>query len=195
METFPRYWPFVKGIHRSPVNSPHKGQGREALMFSLISAWINSWVNNREAGDLRRHRTHYGVTVMITASRCNILMMCVSMWYTPAGTRRNDNVITSKRRRRRRFDVMKTLSLRHYPLGLYLSLNRIDHSRSNVSLFYQTGHDKWLHVRVSFWNTNTDCNGCWTGGCGVPNETKLSKYGSLIVVIYHQISYHLYIVY
>ena len=33
----------------------------------------------------------------------------------PAGTRRNDNVfITSKRRRRRRFDVMKTLSLRHY---------------------------------------------------------------------------------
>ena len=23
---FPRYWPFVGGIHRSPVNSPHKGQ-------------------------------------------------------------------------------------------------------------------------------------------------------------------------
>ena len=22
----PRYWPFVRGIHRSPVNSPHKGQ-------------------------------------------------------------------------------------------------------------------------------------------------------------------------
>ena len=21
---FPRYWPFVRGIHRSPVNSPHK---------------------------------------------------------------------------------------------------------------------------------------------------------------------------
>ena len=25
---FPRYWPFVRGIHRSPVNSPHKGQWR-----------------------------------------------------------------------------------------------------------------------------------------------------------------------
>ena len=42
--------------------------------------------------------------------------------HLPAGTRRNDNVfITSKRHRRRRFDVMKTLSLRHYcvmcPLG------------------------------------------------------------------------------
>ena len=61
---FPRYWPLVRGIHRSPVNSPHKGQWRGALMFSLICAWIKSWVNNREAGDLRRDRTHYDVTVM-----------------------------------------------------------------------------------------------------------------------------------
>ena len=53
---FPRYWPFVRGIHRSPVNSPHKGQWRGALMFSLIRVWINGWVNNREAGDLRRYR-------------------------------------------------------------------------------------------------------------------------------------------
>ena len=61
---FPRYWPFVQGIHRWPVNSPHKGQWRGALMFSLICAWINGWVNNREAGDLRRHRAHYDFTVM-----------------------------------------------------------------------------------------------------------------------------------
>ena len=61
---FPRYWPFVRGIHRSPVNSPHKGQWRGALMFSLISARINGWVNNGEAGDLRRHRAHYGIIVM-----------------------------------------------------------------------------------------------------------------------------------
>ena len=58
------YWPFVLGIHRSPVNSPHKGQWHGALMFSLIRDWINGWVNNREAGDLRRHRAHYDVTVM-----------------------------------------------------------------------------------------------------------------------------------
>ena len=62
---FPRYWPFVRGIHRSPANSPHKGQWRGALMFSLICVWINGWVNNREAGDLRRYRTHYDVTVVI----------------------------------------------------------------------------------------------------------------------------------
>ena len=61
---FPRYWPFVRGIHRSPVNSPHKGQWRRALMFSLICAWINDWVNNSEGGDLRRYRAHYDVTVM-----------------------------------------------------------------------------------------------------------------------------------
>ena len=61
---FPRYWPFVGGIPRSPVKSPHKGQWRGALMFSLICAWINSWVNNRQAGDLMRHRTHYDVTAM-----------------------------------------------------------------------------------------------------------------------------------
>ena len=35
---FPRYWPFVRGIHRSRVNSPHKSQWRGALMFSLICA-------------------------------------------------------------------------------------------------------------------------------------------------------------
>ena len=64
MEIFLRHWPFVRGIHRSPVNSSHKGQWRGALMFSLICVWINYWVNNREAGDLRRYRAHYDVTVM-----------------------------------------------------------------------------------------------------------------------------------
>ena len=48
---FPRYWPFVRGIHRSPVNSPCEGQWRGALMFPMICVWINCWVNNREAGD------------------------------------------------------------------------------------------------------------------------------------------------
>ena len=64
MENFPRYWPFVRGVNRSPVNSPHNGQWHRALIFSLICAWINGWVNNGEAGDLRRHRAHYDVTVM-----------------------------------------------------------------------------------------------------------------------------------
>ena len=59
---FPRHWPFVRGIHPSPVNSPHKGQWRGALRFSLIRARINGWVNNGEVGDLIRHRFGYSRT-------------------------------------------------------------------------------------------------------------------------------------
>ena len=62
---FPRYWPFVWGIHRSPVNSPHIGQWRRALIFSLICVWMYGWVNNSGAGDLRRYHAHYDVIVMI----------------------------------------------------------------------------------------------------------------------------------
>ena len=61
---FPRYCPFVRAIHQSPVNSPHTCQWRGVLMFSLICAWINGWINNRETGDLRRNHAHYDVTVI-----------------------------------------------------------------------------------------------------------------------------------
>ena len=67
---FPRYWPFVRGIHRSPVNSPHKSQWQGALMFFFISVWINGWVNNREVSDLRRHHAHYNVNVMECWHQC-----------------------------------------------------------------------------------------------------------------------------
>ena len=59
---FPRYWSFVRGFHRSSVNSPHKDQWRGTLMFSFICAWIKGWINNREAGDLRCH--YYDVIAM-----------------------------------------------------------------------------------------------------------------------------------
>ena len=62
METFSALLALCAGNSPVPVNSPHKRQWRGALMFSLICAWINDWVNNREAGDLRRH--HYDVIVM-----------------------------------------------------------------------------------------------------------------------------------
>ena len=63
---FPRYWPFVRGIHWSPVNFPRKDQWRRDFMFSLICVWINGWVNKREAGDLRCYHAHHDVTVMVT---------------------------------------------------------------------------------------------------------------------------------
>ena len=46
---FPRCLPLVRGIHRRPLNSPHKGQWRGVVMFSLIYVWTNGRVNNRDA--------------------------------------------------------------------------------------------------------------------------------------------------
>ena len=42
-------------------------RGELALVSSLICAWINGWIHNREAGDLRRYRAHYDLTVMRTS--------------------------------------------------------------------------------------------------------------------------------
>ena len=70
---FPRHCLFLRGIHRSPVDSPHKGQWRGVLMFSLIGTWTNSWANNRDAGDLRRHRAHYDLILMSH----RILVVCI----------------------------------------------------------------------------------------------------------------------
>ena len=90
---FPRYWPVVSGIHRSPVNSSHKSQWRGALMFSLICVRINAWVNNCDANDRRCHRAHYDVTVWSrhlppssAASAHNVRLLrwvsepCVTRW-------------------------------------------------------------------------------------------------------------------
>ena len=41
-----------------------KASDAELWCFRWSAPWINSWVNNREAGDLRRHRTHYDAIVM-----------------------------------------------------------------------------------------------------------------------------------
>ena len=68
---------------------PHKGQWRGALMFSLICVWINGWVNNLEAGDLRRCRAHYDVTVMCCeifgdqTAASHYTIQCLQRFMTP----------------------------------------------------------------------------------------------------------------
>ena len=59
---------------------PSKGKWRGALMISLICAWINGWVNKREAGDLRRYLAHHDVTVM----QC-----CFASWHLHGAWNRN----------------------------------------------------------------------------------------------------------
>ena len=51
-----------------------KASDTELWCFLWSAPWINSWVNNREAGDLRPHRTHYDVAVM----RCTLVESCTS---------------------------------------------------------------------------------------------------------------------
>ena len=89
---FPRYWPFVRWIHRSPVNSPHKGQWRGALMFSVTGAWINDWVNNGKDGDLRCHRAHYDVTVM----RISVATMQLDIRVLPPSDNLTTNTAVNK---------------------------------------------------------------------------------------------------
>ena len=42
-----------------------KASDAELWCFLWSAPWINGWINNREAGDLRRQRGHYDVIVMI----------------------------------------------------------------------------------------------------------------------------------
>ena len=60
METFSALLALCAG------NSPVAGEFPAQMpVFSVIFAWIKDWVNNREAGDLRRHRAHNDVIVMV----------------------------------------------------------------------------------------------------------------------------------
>ena len=72
METYSALLAICAGNSPIPVTSPHKGQRRGALMFSLIYAWLNGRVNNRKAGDLWRYRVHYDVIVMKSSRKMEI---------------------------------------------------------------------------------------------------------------------------
>ena len=82
-------------IHRSPMDSPHKGQWRGALMFSLICAWTNVWVNSLDAGNVICHRVHNDVIILSvhmdsSARFTYIFQRCSSstwaiVWFTNAG--------------------------------------------------------------------------------------------------------------
>ena len=54
----------------SPVKSPRKGQWRGNLMFSVICTGINAWVNNGEAGYLKRHRV-----IIMTSPQCESIVL------------------------------------------------------------------------------------------------------------------------
>ena len=76
---FPRYWPFIWRIHRSPVNSPHKGQWRGALIFFFdlrlnkrLSKQSSGWWFETPSRSLRRHCN----------GLCQLKKMLHIYWYT-----------------------------------------------------------------------------------------------------------------
>ena len=94
METFSALLALCAG--NPPANPPHKGQWRGALVNSLICAWTNDWVNNRDAGDLRRNRAHYDITVM-HCSGLNIYLLhwrlCTENHFTESLSAQNRNLV------------------------------------------------------------------------------------------------------
>ena len=54
-------------VENSPVTGEFPAQRPVTRSFDIFFdlTWINGWVNIGEAGDLRRHRAHYDVNVMM----------------------------------------------------------------------------------------------------------------------------------
>ena len=56
------------GEFTGPDEFPAQRPVARSFDVFFICVWINDWVNNREAGDVRRYRGHYDVIVMISTS-------------------------------------------------------------------------------------------------------------------------------
>ena len=79
METFSALLALSGG--NSPVTSefPPQRPVTRSFMFSLICAWINGWVNNREAGEGRHHSAHYDVIVMGQTHSTRDVLICIGL--------------------------------------------------------------------------------------------------------------------
>ena len=142
METFSALlvWRFVQGIHRSPVNSPHEGQWRGALMFSLICAWTNGWANHRDAGDLRRHRSHYDVTVM-------------GGWVpeTPGARFTNDFLPAIQIRWKLRLAVILLLAIRSQQIFAHATTAQLScHVQNFVAITVLESRGEWNEISIEY---------------------------------------------
>ena len=79
---FPRYWPFVReSIGHRRIHFT-KANDAELWCFLWSAPEKNVWLNNREAGDLRRHCAHYSVTVMYRGHRRQSTLLCsLQIWF------------------------------------------------------------------------------------------------------------------
>ena len=64
METFSALLAICAGNSPVPGEFPAQRPVTRSFDVFLICVWINGWVNNRKAGDLRRYRAHYDVITL-----------------------------------------------------------------------------------------------------------------------------------
>ena len=74
METFSALLAICAGNSPVPGEFPTQRPVTRSFDVSLVCVWINGWVNNGEAGDLRCYRAHYDVTVMLSYSVSPLLI-------------------------------------------------------------------------------------------------------------------------
>ena len=82
METFSALLALCVG--NSPVTGEFSTQRPVTQSFDVFWAWTNGWVNNREAGDLRCHRAHYDITVMVQERCISSANLMGPFFYKPA---------------------------------------------------------------------------------------------------------------
>ena len=69
---FLRYWTFVRGIHRPPLNFPRKRQWRGVLMFPWSVPWISGWVTIVRLVIWDAIALIFDVIVMVTAAKLHL---------------------------------------------------------------------------------------------------------------------------
>ena len=160
---FLHYWPFVRGIHRRiPLT---KASDAELWCFRWFFTGTNGWVNNRHAGDLRRHGAHYDVTVMINFS---------GIWITQ---QTNENAFPAFRLKHYNDVIMTTMASQITSLTVVYSTvysdadQRKHQSSASLAFVWGIHRDRWIprtkgqlrekcfHLMTSSWKCPLFCLG------------------------------------
>ena len=165
METFDASLAFCAGNWPVTGEIPARRPVTQSFGVSLICAWKSGWVNNRDAGDLRRHRAHYNV----------IVMMVLSYWNSPLISR----YITIPRECQKSRSVIFLTVFPHWHVwsriyakqihdgGLKVVLSLLC-SRIHGQILRELCSGKWGHVDLI-----TGCAWCVSGTSGTTSDYKI----------------------
>ena len=145
---FPRYWPFVRGTHRSSVTGSRwisltKASDAELWCFFLSALWINGWASNHGAGDLRRHRAHYDGIIMDWIDRRHFRW--IGRWL---------NVYRlEKRARERQWIWIYSKIICVYSVHIYVSHGFREHRNTWAKINKNSGHTGNIQIKIPMANT------------------------------------------